>query len=363
MLAFYKKYQFPDTSIEKTRTYIFPKLLKYLSNTHIFYYYDNGQKCNYLSYLLYDYIKTQEFDECKSSTFEIFQKFVQELHTIGINHACANKLEHLDPYKFKKMKSLYKLYDLYRSLKETEKLPLRPNLCRDLGTLIFYYNQFDANYYKDDPNLRKMLDELRHKIQKNTWMSNDNCSAKLEHLWPLKTFPPENVEQAQMNVKAFHLTQSPQKSTHIKSEIEDVEIRNPSVPELQGREEKLPKVVETLAIPERKIEEEEEEEEQQQQQQQDGKHLREINQPFPYTLLSFSPKETYQENEISLGSGYGTDTMQPLTKPNNSHGIVDKIQNALSDTFQNIEPAPILGVSGGMGALFLIFKVFIALKI
>ncbi|KMZ96474.1 hypothetical protein PVNG_06194 [Plasmodium vivax North Korean] len=144
-----------------------------------------------------------------------------------------------------------------------------------------------------------------------------------------------------MNVKASHLTHSQQVSTSTKSESADVEIRNPSVSELQGQEENLPKQVETLARPERELEEEEEEEV-----EEDVKLLGEKSQSFPEPLLSFLPKETYEESENALGSGHGTDTMHPLTKPNYPSGFIDKIQYTLSDTLQNIDPVPVVGVSG-----------------
>ncbi|CAI7717827.1 hypothetical protein, conserved [Plasmodium vivax] len=345
ILTFYNSYKFPSTANKNTISNIFPKLLKYLSNTHVFFYPDKGQSCNYISYLLYDDIKKEEFGECKSSTFEIFKKFVQDLSSEGINHSCVNKLIHLESDKFQKMLNLYKVYDLYRSVKITENWYYRDNLCSDLQTLIYYYNRFNEKYYKDDPRLRELLENLRPIIQNNTWLNDVSCHVNISNLLPLKTFPKENVEQAEIKENTFQLTHSPQKSTHDKTETKDGETINAIESELPGLEDQLTQEVETLAEPQGELKEEDH-----------GKHQREISQQFPNSLHSFPHRQTYEEIERPLRSGYETDTMHPLTEPNNSRGIVDKIQYALSDTLQNIDPVPVVGVSGGMGALFLLFK-------
>ncbi|SCA60303.1 hypothetical protein PVT01_000090200 [Plasmodium vivax] len=241
------------------------------------------------------------------------------------------------------MLNLYNLYDLFRSVKITENWTYRVNLCSDLRALSYYYNNFDKNYYKNDLKLRELLEKLRNTIQENTWLNRVNCQVNLSYFQPLKTFPTEKVQQAEIQENASHLTHSQQVSTSTKSESEDGETRNAIDSELSGREEKLTQEVEALAKPEGELKEEDR-----------GKHLGKISQQFHNSLHSFHPRPTYEEDASSLRSGYGTDTMHPLSEPNNSRGIVDKIQYALSDTFQNIEPAPILGVSGGMGALFLL---------
>ncbi|CAG9485272.1 unnamed protein product, partial [Plasmodium vivax] len=45
-----------------------------------------------------------------------------------------------------------------------------------------------------------------------------------------------------------------------------------------------------------------------------------------------------------------------LEGQNQDDGFISNVKNTLSGIVQNVEPAPILGVSGGMGALFLLFK-------
>ncbi|GAB69812.1 hypothetical protein PCYB_005610 [Plasmodium cynomolgi strain B] len=229
------------------------------------------------------------------------------------------------------MLSLYNLYDLYRSVKKTEKLTNRPDLCSDLRTLILYYNQFDENYYKDDSILRNLLEKLRDTIQKNTWLSEVNCKVNLSDLQPLKNVPTRKVQET------FLLTDSHQASTSTKRESENVENIYQGVSEIQGQEENLLKKVETLGGSKRELEE-----------KGDGKDLGGNSQVFPKTLDSLYPKQTIQEFERSLSSGNISDTMHSPTKHNNSSGILNQIQYSLSDTLQNIDPVPVVGVSGGI---------------
>ncbi|GAB69869.1 hypothetical protein PCYB_006180 [Plasmodium cynomolgi strain B] len=188
--TFYESYEFLDADKKETLSDIFSELLRYLSNTHVFWVYDSAHSCNYISYLLYDDIR-KKFGVFELSRFEIFQKFLQDLNKEHTNVDCVNELVHLGSDKFQKMLSLYNLYDLYRSVRQKDRWVHRSNLCNELGKLIYNYNGLDEKYYKNDANLRKLLDDLRHRIQHDTWLSNVICHEKLSNLQPIKTVPTE----------------------------------------------------------------------------------------------------------------------------------------------------------------------------
>ncbi|GAB69582.1 hypothetical protein PCYB_003310 [Plasmodium cynomolgi strain B] len=144
--------------------------------------------------------------------------------------------------------------------------------------------------------------------------------------------------------EAIDLTHSQQASRSTISGSANVEIRNTIVSENQGQEKNLRTEVENVVEQVSELKEH------------DGKHLGVHRQQFFKPFDSFSPNQTYQEIERSLGSGSGTNTMHPPSESNNSSGNLDKMHYYLSDTLQNIDPVPVVGVSGGMGALYLLLK-------
>ncbi|KMZ88690.1 hypothetical protein PVBG_05546 [Plasmodium vivax Brazil I] len=62
-------------------------------------------------------------------------------------------------------------------------------------------------------------------------------------------------------------------------------------------------------------------------------------------------------------SGYSNTGDQLSTSVGDTKGTLTNVQDTFFSIVKDVQPGPVLGVSGGMGALFLLFKVFIALKI
>ncbi|KNA01723.1 hypothetical protein PVNG_04749 [Plasmodium vivax North Korean] len=62
-------------------------------------------------------------------------------------------------------------------------------------------------------------------------------------------------------------------------------------------------------------------------------------------------KEEFDQPEVKY---HASDDDQAAKS--NTAGVLGTLQDTLSGIVQGVEPAPILGVSGGMGALFLLFK-------
>ncbi|KMZ82464.1 hypothetical protein PVIIG_06198 [Plasmodium vivax India VII] len=50
------------------------------------------------------------------------------------------------------------------------------------------------------------------------------------------------------------------------------------------------------------------------------------------------------------------DVLGKLERKTSDDGFLGKVQGAFSTMVEGVDPGPVLGVSGGMGALFLLFK-------
>ncbi|KMZ92856.1 hypothetical protein PVMG_01442, partial [Plasmodium vivax Mauritania I] len=66
-------------------------------------------------------------------------------------------------------------------------------------------------------------------------------------------------------------------------------------------------------------------------------------------------REDAQSNEIDEHLNVPKNVLE--SSPGGKEGIMVSMKNAISGFMNEVEPAPILGVSGGMGALFLLFRV------
>ncbi|KMZ77155.1 hypothetical protein PVIIG_06236 [Plasmodium vivax India VII] len=71
-------------------------------------------------------------------------------------------------------------------------------------------------------------------------------------------------------------------------------------------------------------------------------------------LLNFSGHSSAKE-ALGLQNKVGQELEDP--------SLLGKMKTAFSTMVESVEPAPVLGVSGGMGVLFLLFKVFTVLKL
>ncbi|CAG9474502.1 unnamed protein product [Plasmodium vivax] len=352
---FAKKY--PVDKLEKLNTLsdVFTNLQKYLSNGAVFASPDiyNGEgTCKYISYLLCDGILKKK-RECDEHTFNYFKDFVYDYNIKTNSHKCSNKLKYLDDHEYKKMKALYQLYELYDKLKLTY---LQEDYrCTTFGQIIANYNdalkKYDNQSDKDYDLIKKLLD-LKELTVNTKLPSYEKCQYREYEL-----LKPE---------------------LYLKR-LEEIETKKRQ-DELQKQQQQ-----ELQRLKEQK---EHEEALQRQKEQQRGKL--DTNELLSNGENVLSAALTHQiETEQSFGAesarGEGYRVMQEYTRPSSFYSerlrtqkeqleqpeggypeFKDKnmdtsttsgIRGAIKDTFttivENVEPAPILGVSGGMGAFLL----------
>ncbi|CAI7721795.1 hypothetical protein PVPAM_110069500 [Plasmodium vivax] len=84
---------------------------------------------------------------------------------------------------------------------------------------------------------------------------------------------------------------------------------------------------------------------------------------LPKDRVSLDPSGRFRISEAEIPEGYGIQSVEidylkegnARTEPKTFLGSTG-FPGYITDVFRSVEPAPILGVSGGMGALFLLFK-------
>ncbi|KMZ95056.1 hypothetical protein PVMG_05583 [Plasmodium vivax Mauritania I] len=356
-----KSLKLPEISIRYLR--------QHLANGNVPYHYGKGDICSYINFWLNREIRS--FNNLNyESNFNLFKEFEKKYSkdVLGkVENGCNNIINYIDPDTYERMETIYKMYELYDELTSTEiKMDDR---CKAFGNIISLYNNALEKYDNEnrkDYNLIKILFDLKNLTVKSN-------------------LPPDNV--CQYRKYEFH-----EPKLYLKRLQEDETKRQ--------EEEKFQKQKEQE---EEKLQKQKEQEvELQRQKQQEKEELQksqkllqaeelDIKEPLRNGETVLSESLTHQnEREQSFGAEYpgveGYIIRQGFSRPffseqqkkidgrhpefndnNMDTSTTSGITGAIKDTFttivENVEPGPVLGVSGGMGVLFILFKVFKVLKL
>ncbi|CAI7724278.1 PIR protein [Plasmodium vivax] len=326
---------------------ILPKLKKYLSDDSSFLLYNQLYICKYISYLLYDEICKGDSNVCDENMFNTFKNFVERFYEDSRYDKCGSKIKlgYLDNSTYKKHSSLYDLYDKYNILigqiTSTQYIP-----CSTLHSLTFHYNEALRSHGESDVNFIDKLIELKKLIEAKVLQSKTDCGRNLPH------FNETNIEKARAK------------------ELAEKQLREAAEAEKQKQIREAAE-----AEKQKKIREAAEAAQQQQQQRILSRPDDEITiVPSQRQALKSLPQGPYEESgayrqpELAEGLTSEDEKSNEIdeqlhgpknvwgTSPGGEEGIMVTMKNAISGFMNEVEPAPILGVSGGMGALFLLFK-------
>ncbi|SCA59845.1 VIR protein [Plasmodium vivax] len=371
----------------------FCELKKLVQRDYCFYYHGDNC-CNYINYWLNKTVRKSEYN-VNDENFNIFDKFMKidpKAKEDKIN--CTSKLSYIDTDAFEKIKKLYDLYDYFTELKESKN---RSSLCHNISKLSEKYESIWQECKGKDDYLCNKLRNLKRVIENDELVVNDMCTRnnfesfilKIDPPPPKEQNPPKNVQvpvQSRNSGKAHTrpTVSVPSPQAH---GTKSVETRTPppvlassshargrnSLSHAQGLEKQAQTLEKQIQVLEEQVREE-------------GKRtLSAPPEQFPLPLPSLGqlesseteeptgPKglpepelrlEQPQEHDVYRFREDEEDTFREEVYPSavsrqptfNTETIMDRMKIAVSNVFEQVEPTPIIGVSGGMGALFLLFK-------
>ncbi|KMZ83195.1 hypothetical protein PVBG_06031 [Plasmodium vivax Brazil I] len=355
------------TKYDKT----YKEVYRHLHNSGVMYDY-MAQGCKYISYLIHKEVKNIPELHYNEETFKIFRKFVEDYHKYQRNtkNSCLPNIVYVDDDMYEKLDKLYRLYNKY-----TEVLTSSVTLvekCLPYKAFIELYNDYIKYNKPTSLTLNNILTHLESKVSNTIKGIEGICT---EYKYPLKKIelhkkPEENTQHRTTEL-------APLPSQALQDEVENQRGRTsteatqltltsslPSSPELGTitAESGIQPGVETDLHSGRGP----------------GLVREQIRETEPqgYELHDYRRHGTHVLNETIGKSGYrtaeapleqlklmGERSKYPQDGLEMEQGTMGKITGAITGVLREVEPGPILGVSGGMGALFLLFKVFIALKI
>ncbi|SCA83806.1 hypothetical protein, conserved [Plasmodium vivax] len=364
-------------NLKNTYSDSFRLLFKHIHNGHVFTSMDLTKACKYISYALRKKVYREKQQEYNDTIFDMFKKFVtkyKKAEHITSDH-CEKSLVLIDPEIFEKMRNLYTLYEEYAVFAPTTGYYRQPNItCPELKRFSILYNAFIKD---QNPTNKYHYDVLKNFEQKVTNTINNNknkCSAENLSTVPLKEYYLQ--EEVKSNIVAQEKQQPKQISPEqIRSPISEQAVHSNTSSQISKDRTALhtqPEMDEDreavrLGKPERG---------QEHQEVEVAERAEEARGTENVYRGGHGTEDVYRASrspQMPRSSGYPGDITIPETlkhtrltdnsldtqkteSPIEDSGFFTNVQGAFSSIAQHVEPAPILGVYGGMGVLFLLFK-------
>ncbi|SCA60859.1 VIR protein [Plasmodium vivax] len=337
----------------------FKNIASHLNRSGIFYDADRRVACSYINYLLNKKLIESNM-YLSNSNYGILKDFVREYHISQQSsqedaNICSSEIKLLDYKDYIKMKLLYDLYDEYITLIQPYHLPTY-NPCDVLGKIISLYNEsMKGNQITDEKLINKLI-EFKQLIGNNVLPKNTKCQKNIEHFSLSKKEQSKIEEENQRKIEEQRIKQEKeqleQEQQQLAQEKQRLEQQNLDLErqQRQGKPELVrPELYEQEGEHGRLSQDPE-----QQLTYEQGPHYR-----GPYIQPPSSPHiresrldGSYNDLQSIGDSGPSGVKIEQLQ----DQGVLGQMQNAFSSIVQNVDPAPVLGLSGGMGVLFILFK-------
>ncbi|KNA01703.1 hypothetical protein PVNG_04729 [Plasmodium vivax North Korean] len=354
---------------------------KLLSNGQILYSGLNINYCKYINFWLNKEYRDKNYYSKVSDFNNIFKTFVKQLNHVmfGNQHnSCEKYINYLDPEIYKNVNLLHLFYDAYNKNK-TKQVTNLNDKCDLLRLLAKNYSESIDKYY-DDKIFYDKLENVKNLILKEIENLNYPCANKLYFKKPTKVVELEAAQaRKEAEEEADRQAREADRQAREAAKQADEEAKRRQI-ENEREQQNLSQSKDSLSgLPANELEE-----------------MRHDNEDFHSNsyragspelettgLQSYTQRYVYPERQESLlVNGYTTRGQMPnamegreqqsgldqeqgdkgTTRPGTFFGS-SGIPGYITEVLGSVEPGPVLGVSGGMGTLFLLFKVFKVLKL
>ncbi|KMZ96137.1 hypothetical protein PVNG_06033 [Plasmodium vivax North Korean] len=346
----------------------------------VFYEADRRIPCSYINYLLNKTVR--ELDKhLPNPNYEILKDFVREVHSSmrygdHDTNLCTSKIKSLDYEEYTKMTRLYELYDLYSVFDRyhnKSNFVVPPSECDTLGELTRKHDKIIKDYEDEDfPNN----------------VDNDLIDKRMKIKDLIKNLKLKFIEFCYYNYRLELGTSKFEEKR--KEELERQELERQRLAREKLEKEKLEKQELENQLALKRLEQEKEQaslllsgntyldtrvnEVNPQKEVSKDKPTYHIEKPHQVDTAGNGELPVIGHSSYSQGRGLldnsllnqREDNSYPLRFPDdsqlngekaiNEEGIIGTMKNAITGVLGEVDPVPVVGVSGGMGALFLLFR-------
>ncbi|VUZ99819.1 PIR protein [Plasmodium vivax] len=377
----FRKYM--STSLEKVtfespHYKLFEKLSHRLAGDGIFLKVAANNCCSYINYWLNNEI-ARNYIYLRDDNFQNFTNFAKSYaedrksHNIYNRDSCETYLKPLyNEDNYNRTTVLYEMYDLYNLTTRYYAENNKQRICDYYSTINRYYKDM-KEAHPQDTELNEKLKYFKHVVHTSEKSHKTLCGYDVTSLMVL----PEDIKPVEVisETPVSQLSTLPDTDTQTSNELERSQTESVTVKPAEEFVESPHPELESPSSP--------------------------LLQTLPSELQAAHLRDTYGTSEsyessrralegvnlelsqntyagklkgqrLKPGSDYTegliyNDTLQNphfsknvglenLGRKSLDDGFLGKVQGFFTETLGQVEPAPILGVSGGMGALFLLFK-------
>ncbi|SCA59718.1 VIR protein [Plasmodium vivax] len=348
-----KSYSIPPTYEE-----IFKEITSHVSKGDIFIKANTRLPCNYINYLLNKKMRNNGMHK-NDTIYNIFKKFVREVYIKdrGNYHdklACDIDIKPLDENIYDKMTKLYELYNLYNVLKKNRSGIIN-NECLSFREMIGIYNNTIKDLTLQDEELVNKLLTLKEMTSNIPLPESKICYDRIEHFKEPKLYNDlkekerlrKEQEEAQKAIEKQK--QEAQRREQQQQQQQLQAAQNLLLEPVTGGTLRIPENNPLLGTPREQLKEES------------------LN---PASLRgqdnSEEPPLRYPSTPLLVNSMEQTEFYQPGEKYHETEddqiaqsytpGVLGSLKNTITGVLGEVDLVPVVGVSGGMGALFLLFR-------
>ncbi|KMZ82456.1 hypothetical protein PVIIG_06166 [Plasmodium vivax India VII] len=359
-------------SFESSQSYLFERLSRHLAGDGIYWDISPKLGCSYINYWLNDQIERNKINvsEDNFNKFKNFSKsYDNDRKMLYRKESCEGYLKPIYyEYNYNRKKSLYEMYDWYNLIQIYDARTYKKTICDNYALINRHYRNLIESYTSDDELIAK-LDDFIKVINKSEKSVKRLCEYDIlppsSRQKDSKQAPDSQGESISHSPKetSGHVTQTRPDSP---SELLVVpEVAEPHAVESHTEESAQlePTVVQSEA-------EESPKSELSRTELEEGKFatgllpglsqkLYRRDQTFGRSKLPPEAEMMTSEYGVMDTDGYFTSIQGELPQgASEEKEFLNYVQDTFSSIVQNVDPAPVLGVSGGMGVLFILFKVF-----
>ncbi|KMZ96055.1 hypothetical protein PVNG_05944 [Plasmodium vivax North Korean] len=321
------------------------------------------QFCTFINFWLNGEVLKSEYEKYRDK-FNIFRDFSHEYQWIKANNdssCCKKYIYEMGVDEYYRMKLLYDFYDMYNGLKSS-KPDERDKACKNLLSNTAIYNDAIDDYYVNHPDLYYKISHVKDLIEKVIKNSDTYCKQIKPFRIPPKFLEDEEKKKQEADNIRKKLEAEKQKRQAEEDERQrrqhEAEMRKLLMPTNHGvQRQRFIQGEPELSVEPGKSRESV------------NSEAQEHSKVLPYRLGSGN-SERFEDLEQPVSGLYDDQLDKGVLKPGKEYTNTDGsflgssgFPGYITEVFRSVEPAPILGVSGGMGVLFLLFKVFKVLKL
>ncbi|KMZ94996.1 hypothetical protein PVMG_05757 [Plasmodium vivax Mauritania I] len=360
-----------DENVKNKFRDVFGELLRHINNSGVFYFY-SPKGCWYICYVLHKLVQNDTYESYNENLFNIFHKFVREynLQFSSGSNTCVNDMVYTNSNIFKEMHALYRTYDAYYDFL-SKNIYINDKTCKSLEAFVHTYKDYVNTHKSNSLEFNSILENLEKNLKKTLQHYDHKCESNKYSLPNLQLYTGPKKEQPTLEAQK----QLPNPSQLISSSQEGLEPKGPNhIDTSQNQEEPA-----LSPPPENQMTHEDQGNKLRTETAQDTSiEIRAQTEQHPGTSENHRTRSqsvhaqalgqrylgTFGLQEQPYNPNYEENLLSPqLPLEKGDEGILGRMKGAFSSISDYVEPVPLMGVSGGMGALFLLLRVLKILNI